>query len=175
MDQHWKSKTNEKIIGNWGGRSLGRSLIQSSLVSSLASHLLSKMAAGDSFLLIWEKWAGFRAGSSNWSLVDCGKILVVIDMIEFWLGVHNTDSWCFLNMADWVKLIGATTECRATFNHAPNEPARLADSEVSALFTWNQGSYIDLIVRNVVQTSEISHCSSSKVLAIFPVFLWYSV
>ena len=28
-------------------------------------------------------------------------------------------------------------------------------SEVSALFPWNQGSYINLIVQNVVQTSEI--------------------
>ena len=49
------------------------------------------------------------------------------------------------------------------------------DSEVSALFPWNQGSYIVLIVRNVVQTSKIWHCISSKVLAIFRVFVWYSL
>ena len=77
-----------------------------SLVSSLASHLLSKMAADDSsFLFFWEKWAWFGAGSSNWSLVECGKILVVIEMIQFWLGVHNTASCCFLNMADWVNYL----------------------------------------------------------------------
>ena len=52
------------------------------------------------------KWTtGFRAGSSNLSLVECEKILVIIDMIEFWLGVRNTASCCFLNLADWVNYL----------------------------------------------------------------------
>ena len=45
------------------------------------------------------------------------------------------------------------------------------ESKVSALFPLKQGSYIDLLVINVVQTSEISHCISAKVLAIVSVFV----
>ena len=120
MDQHLKSKTNEKIIANWGGRSLGRSLVQNWIKPPMHRGLLTKTKTAHSFpvspltcyprrrrmtLFLLEKWAWFGAGSSNCSLVECGKILVAIEMIEFWLGVHNTASCCFLNVTDWVNYL----------------------------------------------------------------------
>ena len=35
-------------------------------------------------------------------------------------------AWTFRFGASCYKGVGATTECRATFEHSPNEPARLA-------------------------------------------------